>query len=80
MNTTDTTPVPDIEPANCRIWLSGRLMLLCDHHARALIDLADGNGVRLEIERLAIEDFGSECRACLAAAPPEPDTPQIILH
>jgi len=81
MNTTDTTPapVPDIEPADCRIWLSGRLMLLCDHHARALIDLADGNGVQLKIERLEIDDFGSECRACMAAAPSD-SAPQIILH
>jgi hypothetical protein len=69
-----------INPADCRIWLSGRLMLLCDHHARAIIDLADGNGVKLEIQRLEIDDFGSECRACMAAAPPEPDTPKIIVH
>jgi hypothetical protein len=54
-------------------------MLLCDHHARALIDLADGNGVRLKIERLEIDDFGSECRACMAAAPSD-SAPQIILH
>jgi hypothetical protein len=75
-----TTTTPTINPADCRIWLSGRLMLLCDHHARAIIDLADGNGVKLKIERLEIDDFGSECRACMAAAPPDDDTPQIIVH
>ena len=54
-------------------------MLLCDRHARALIDLADGNGVRLRIEPLDIEDFGSECRACMAAGTDDNDS-IIIAH
>ena len=63
--------------AHSRIYMGNRLMLLCHRHALALIDLADGNGVRLRIEPLEIEDFGQECRACLAA---DPDSgPQIIL-
>lgn len=61
--------------AHSRIYMGNRLMLLCHRHALALIDLADGNGVKLKIEPLEIEDFGSECRACMAANP----EPQIIL-
>ena len=55
--------------ANSRIYMGSRLMLLCHRHALALIDLADGNGVRLRIEPLEIEDFGEQCRACMAADP-----------
>ena len=62
------TPEPDTF-ANARIYMGSRLMLLCHRHARALIDLADGNGVKLRIEPLEIEDFGQECRACMAAGP-----------
>jgi hypothetical protein len=65
------------QPADSRIYVSNRLMLLCHRHALALIDLADGNGVQLRIEPLEIEDFGSECRACMAADP-DP-APQIII-
>jgi hypothetical protein len=65
------------QPADSRIYVSNRLMLLCHRHALALIDLADGNGVQLRKEPLEIEDFGSECRACMAADP-DP-APQIII-
>ena len=44
--------------AHSQIYLGQRLMLLCHKHALALIDLADGNGVKLRIEPLEIEDFG----------------------
>jgi hypothetical protein len=67
------------QPADSRIYVSNRLMLLCHRHALALIDLADGNGVQLRIEPLAIEDFGSECRACMAADP-DPSPEIIIAH
>jgi len=64
--TNETEPTPPTDGfANCKIWLTGRLMLLCHHHALAVIDLADGNSVKLTIEPLEIEDFGSECRACM---------------
>jgi hypothetical protein len=63
--------------AQAKLYIGTRLMLLCDRHALALIDLADGNGVKLTIEPLDIEDFGSECRACMAATP-ESDAPVII--
>ena len=76
----ESTELEDDGYANSRIYMGNRLMLLCHKHALALIDLADGNGVKLEIQRLEIDDFGSECRACMAAAPPEPDTPKIIVH
>ena len=66
-------------PADSRIYVSNRLMLLCHRHALALIDLADGNGVQLRIEPLAIEDYGSECRACMAADP-DPAPEIIISH
>lgn len=77
------TEPTELEPeddgyANSRIYVSNRLMLLCHRHALALIDLADGNGVKLRIEPLEIEDWGQECRACMAADP-EPDAPRIIL-
>ncbi|CAB4166250.1 hypothetical protein UFOVP841_30 [uncultured Caudovirales phage] len=77
-----TQPESELEDdgyAHSRIYMGQRLMLLCHKHALALIDLADGNGVQLRIERLEIEDFGEQCRACMAAEP-EPDTPQIILQ
>ena len=76
-----TDDVPEFEDdsiAHSRIYMGQRLMLLCHKHALALIDLADGNGVKLVIEPLEIEDFGQECRACMAAEPPE-DAPGIIL-
>lgn len=65
--------------AHSRIYMGARLMLLCHRHALALIDLADGNGVKLRIEPLEIEDFGEECRACLAADP-DPAPEIIIAH
>ena len=83
---TDTTNTPETAPeleddhiAHSRIYMGSRLMLLCHKHALALIDLADGNGVRLRIEPLEIEDFGEECRACLAADP-DPAPRIIIAH
>lgn len=74
----DTAELEDDGIAHSRIYVSNRLMLLCHRHALALIDLADGNGVKLRIEPLEIEDWGQECRACMAADP-EPDAPRIIL-
>lgn len=65
--------------AHSRIYMGQRLMLLCHRHALALINLADGNGVKLKIEPLEIEDFGQECRACLAADP-DPAPKIIIAH
>ena len=67
------------QPADSRIYVSNRLMLLCHRHALALIDLADGNGVKLKIEPLEIEDFGEQCRACMAADP-DPAPEIIIAH
>lgn len=77
---TEQTPEPafaDDGIAHSRIYMGQRLMLLCHKHALALIDLADGNGVKLRIEPLEIEDFGQECRACMAADP-DP-APAIII-
>lgn len=74
----DATELEDDGIAHSRIYMGNRLMLLCHKHALALIDLADGNGVKLRIEPLEIEDWGQECRACMAADP-EPDAPRIIL-
>ena len=62
------TPKPDTS-ATARLYIGPRLMLLCHRHALALVDLADGNGVKLRIEPLDIEDFGEQCRACMAADP-----------
>ena len=76
MNTTEQTSDDD-GYANSRIYMGSRLMLLCHRHALALIDLADGNGVKLRIEPLEIEDFGQECRACMAA---DPEPSVIITH
>lgn len=84
---TDTTQdITDDEPdseddgiAHSQIYLGQRLMLLCHKHALALIDLADGNGVKLRIEPLEIQDFGKQCRACLAAEDPDDSAPKIIL-
>lgn len=79
---TSETPEPELEDdgiAHSRIYMGNRLMLLCHKHALALIDLADGNGVKLRIEPLEIEDFGAECRACLAADP-DPGPEIIIAH
>lgn len=86
--TQDNTPeqLPEDPPefeddgiAHSQIYLGQRLMLLCHRHALALIDLADGNGVKLRIEPLEIEDFGKQCRACMASEPLEDDSPKIIL-
>jgi len=70
MNTTE----PDTS-ATARLYIGPRLMLLCHRHALALVDLADGNGVKLRIEPLEIEDFGEQCRACMAADP----SPSVII-
>jgi len=51
-------------------------MLMCDTHARALIDLADGNGVKLQIQALDPE-AQEPCQACWAAW--EAERPRIIL-
>jgi hypothetical protein len=61
--------------ATARLYIGPRLMLLCHRHALALVDLADGNGVKLIIEPLEIEDFGEQCRACMAADP----KPSVII-
>jgi hypothetical protein len=68
------TPEPNTF-AQAKLYIGTRLMLLCHRHALALVDLADGNGVKLKIEPLEIEDFGQQCRACMAAEP----EPNIIL-
>jgi len=62
--------------AICAVSMSGRLMLMCDTHARALIDLADGNGVKLQIQALDPE-AQEPCQACWAAW--EAERPRIIL-
>lgn len=83
-NTPDSEPTEtaaefeDDGIAHSRIYMGSRLMLLCHRHALALIDLADGNGVKLRIEPLEIEDWGQQCRACMAAEPAD-HTPRIIL-
>jgi hypothetical protein len=70
-----TVELEDDGLAHSRIYMGQRLMLLCHRHALALIDLADGNGVKLRIEPLEIEDFGQQCRACMAADP----NPSVII-
>jgi hypothetical protein len=71
MNEETTVPVAD-----CEVYLGRRGMLLCHKHAVALIDLADGNGVKLEIYPLDPE-LEEPCGACWAAI--EAGYPQIIL-
>jgi hypothetical protein len=73
--------VPELEDdglAHSQIYMGNRLMLLCHRHALALIDLADGNGVKLRIEPLEMDQWGKQCRACMAAEDPG-DQPRIIL-
>lgn len=70
------TPNQDTS-ATARLYIGPRLMLLCHRHALALVDLADGNGVQLRIEPLEIQDFGEQCRACMAA---DSDPSVIISH
>lgn len=65
--------------AHSQIYMGNRLMLLCHKHALALIELADGNGVKLRIEPLEIDQFGQDCRACLASKVANDDGPRIIL-
>ena len=62
--------------AECEVRMSGRAMLLCHKHTIALVELADGNGVELEIAVLRPE-FEEPCGACWAAA--EAGYPSIIL-
>ena len=78
--TVEEVELEDDGIAHSRIYMGQRLMLLCHKHALALVDLADGNGVKLKIEPLEIEDFGQECRACMASKINTDDTgPSIIL-
>ena len=71
----EQTPEPEDDGlAHSQIYLGNRLMLLCHRHALALVDLADGNGVKLRIEPLDMDQWGESCRACMAADPdPAPD-------
>ncbi len=84
-NTTDsqepdsTLEFEDDGLAHSQIYMGQRLMLLCHKHALALIDLADGNGVKLRIEPLEIDQFGQDCRACLANQVANDNGPTIIL-
>lgn len=71
MSEETTVPV-----AECEVHMAGRAMLLCHKHTIALLELADGNGVKLEIFPLNLE-FVEPCGACWAAA--EAGYPQIIL-
>ena len=71
MNQDITVPV-----AECEVHMAGRAMLLCHKHTFALVELADGNGVELEIFPL-LPTFEEPCSACWAAA--EAGYPMIIL-
>lgn len=62
--------------AECAVRMTGRGMLLCNRHTIALLELADGNGVELEIAMLTPESE-EPCGACWAAA--EAGYPRIIL-
>jgi hypothetical protein len=68
---------PNIPLAVCEIQMSGRPFLVCDTHARAFVDLADGNGVRLVITALE-QPLTQPCRACWAAQPTDSEV-RIIL-
>ena len=61
--TTPTHPELDRPQAHVMVTMSGRPMMLCHEHAQALIDLADGNGVRLEISAMLPEP-PEPCWAC----------------
>lgn len=63
METTNTQPQLDRPQALVLVQMSGRPMMLCHHHAQALVDLADGNGVKLEISALQPEP-PEPCWAC----------------
>ena len=65
-----------VSVAECAVRMSGRGMLLCHKHTIALLELADGNGVELEIAMLT-DDAEEPCGACWAAA--EAGYPRIIL-
>ena len=41
--------------AECEVHMAGRAMLLCHKHTFALLELADGNGVKLEYSRATSE-------------------------
>ena len=62
--------------AECAVRMTGRGMLLCNRHTIALLELADGNEVELEIAMLTPESE-EPCGACWAAA--EAGYPRIIL-
>jgi hypothetical protein len=65
-----------VSVAECAVRMSGRGMLLCNKHTIALLELADANGVELEIAMLTAESE-EPCGACWAAA--EAGYPSIIL-
>lgn len=65
-----------VSVAECAVRMAGRGMLLCHKHTFALVELADGNGVELEIALLTAESE-EPCGACWAAA--EAGYPRIIL-
>lgn len=60
--------------AEVLIMLTGRPMKLCHRHARAMIDLADGNGVPLQMLALEPEDQ-VPCWACA----PEPQESGTVI-
>jgi len=65
-----------VSVAECAVRMAGRGMLLCHKHTLALVELADGNGVELELAMLTPESE-EPCGACWAAA--EAGYPSIIL-
>jgi hypothetical protein len=65
-----------VSQAECEVHMARRAMLLCHKHTFALVELADGNGVELEIFPLR-PDLEEPCSACWAAA--EAGYPRIIL-
>ena len=67
----------DLPLAVCEVRMSNRPFLLCHTHSQAIIDLADGNGVRLELTALP-EPLDQVCRACWAAQPTESQVKIII--
>jgi len=74
---TMTRPHPvEVTLADCEVMLGQRQLLLCHRHAQAIIDLADGNGVKLSIQALD-SNQPQPCSACWAAA--EVNQPVIIL-
>lgn len=75
--TSTTTTLTTINPAEVEIRMANRAFVLCHTHARAFIDLADGNGVELQIAAL-IPPHDVPCQACWAAQPTDEPVKIII--